>query len=245
MSGLDGEVGKVVVITGASSGIGRSTARLLAANGWRVALVARSKDRLETLGSELGDEALLLPLDVAEAEAGERIVDATIERFGRIDAIFANAGVYLDGQVADNEVDAIRRTIDVNVFAAMELVRAVLPPMLTQGSGDIIVTSSISGHQAIECEPVYSASKHAVRAFTHALRRQIAGSGVRVAGIAPGVVLTDLWGYEEGDPRAKDRLEGATGILPEDVAEAVRFMLTRPQRVTIRDLVILPSAQDI
>lgn len=237
--------GKVVVITGASSGIGRSTARLLAADGWRIAAVGRSAERLEKLQSELGEGVLTIAVDVAGTDAGKQIVDTTIEQFGQIDAIFANAGVYLDGEVAETDAEAIRKTIEVNVVAPLGLVQAALPHMLTRGSGDIILTSSIAGHQAIYSEPVYSASKHAVLGFTHALRQQIKGSGVRVAEIAPGVVLTDLWGYEEGDPRAKERLDVATGIRPEDVAEAVGFMLTRPRHVTIRDLVILPSAQDI
>lgn len=242
MPGLDG---KVVIITGASSGIGRSSARLLAANGAQIALVARSVDRLDKVRAELGQEALVIPVDVTETDAGERVVAATLERYGRIDAVIANAGIFLEGDVATTDIDELRRTIDVNVFAPLGLVRAALPHMLERGSGDIIITSSISGHQAIQSEPVYSASKHAATAFTHALRQQIKGSGVRVAEIAPGMVLTELWGFEEGDPRAKERLDASRGILAEDVAEAVQFMLTRPQHVTVRDLVILPSAQDI
>ncbi|MFB8369632.1 SDR family oxidoreductase [Pseudarthrobacter sp. NPDC055928] len=237
--------GKVVIITGASSGIGRSTARLLAENGSQTVLVARSAERLEKVRAELGQDALVIPVDVSETDAGERIVAATLERYGRIDTVIANAGVFLEGEVAVTDVDEIRRTIDVNVFAPLGLVRAALPHMLERGSGDIIITSSISGHHAIHSEPVYSASKHAVRAFAHALRQQIKGSGVRVGEVAPGMVLTELWGFEEGDPRAKERLEASRGILPEDVAESVLFMITRPKHVTIRDLVILPSAQDI
>lgn len=237
--------GKVVIITGASSGIGRSTARLLAENGTQLALVGRTAERLEKVRAELGEDVLVIPADVSETDAGEKIVAATLERFGRIDTVIANAGVFLEGDVATTDVEEIRRTIDINVFAPLGLVRAALPHMLERGSGDIIITSSISGHHAIDSEPVYSASKHAARAFTHALRQQIKGSGVRVAEIAPGMVLTELWGFEEGDPRAKERLDAYRGILPEDVAESVVFMLTRPKHVTIRDLVILPSAQDI
>lgn len=237
--------GRVVVITGASSGIGRSTARLLAENGARLVLVARSLERLETVRSELGEDVLLVPSDIADASAGQHIVDSAIERYGRVDALFANAGVFLEGPVAEVDVGELRRTLDVNVYATLALVRATLPGMLAQGSGDVVLTSSISGHHAIESEPIYSASKHAIQAFTHALRRQIRGTGVRVAEVAPGMVLTDLWGFSEGDPRVTERLAAGTGILPEDVADAVRYMLTRPAHVTIRDLVILPSAQNI
>lgn len=236
---------KVVVITGGSSGIGRSTARALAAEGACIALVSRSADQLESVREEIGDRAFSIPVDVAETDAGEKIVAATFERFGRIDAVFANAGIFVNGPVVSTDVEAIRRSLDVNVFGTLGLVRAALPHLMERGSGDIIITSSIAGHQALPSEPVYSASKHAVQAFTHALRRQIAGSGVRVSEIAPGIVLTDLWGYSEGDPRAADRIDAGTGIRPEDVADAVRYMLTRPQNVTVRDLVILPSAQAI
>ncbi|AOY74275.1 glucose dehydrogenase (plasmid) [Arthrobacter sp. ZXY-2] len=236
---------KVIVITGGSLGIGRSTARLLAKEGARVALVARTSEDLKAVEREIGNNAIIIEADVAETDAGERIVNETLRSFGQIDAVFANAGVFLQGSVAESDVHAIRRTVDVNVFATFGLVRAALPHMLRQGSGDIVITSSIAGHQALASEPIYSATKHAVQAFTHALRRQIAGSGVRVGEIAPGVVLTDLWGYAEGDPRAKDRLDAGTGILPEDVADAVQYMLSRPRHVTIRDLVILPSAQAI
>lgn len=236
---------RVIIITGASSGIGRSTARVLAGNGARIALVSRSESQLRSVQQEIGNRSFSLPVDVADPDAGERIVAATLERFGRVDAVFANAGIYLNGQVVETGIESIRHTIDVNVFGTLGVVRATLPHLMERGSGDIIITSSIAGHQALPSEPVYSASKHAVQAFTHALRRQIASSGVRVSEIAPGVVLTDLWGYSEDDPRAAERVEAATGILPEDVADAVRYMLTRPQNVTIRDLVILPSAQVI
>lgn len=237
--------GRVAIITGASAGIGRSTARALAADGWHVALVARSAARLDELSAELGGNALVLPADVAEPGAAEAAVTTTIERFGQVDAAFVNAGVYLDGPVAETAVDAIRHIIEVNVYAALALGRAVLPHLLERATGDIIFTSSVSGHQAIDSEPVYTATKHAIQAFAHALRQQVRGSGVRVAAIAPGVVLTDLWGYAEGDPRTAERLSACTGILPEDVADAVRYMLTRPRHVTIRDLVILPTAQNI
>lgn len=236
---------KTIIITGGSLGIGRSTARLLAKEGAKIALVARTTENLKAVEREIGTDALVIQADVAETDAGERIVNETLGCFGQIDAVFANAGVFLNGSVAESDIHMIRQTVDVNVFATFGLVRAALPHMLAQGSGDIVITSSIAGHQALPSEPIYSATKHAVQAFTHALRRQIAGSGVRVGEIAPGIVLTDLWGYPEGDPRTKDRLEAATGILPEDVADAVQYMLSRPRHVNIRDLVILPSAQAI
>jgi ribitol 2-dehydrogenase len=236
---------RVALITGASAGIGRSAARALAATGWRLALVGRSAQRLEELRQELDGDALVLTADVAKPGVAEALVQQALQHFGQIDAVFANAGVYLDGAVAETDPELIRHTIDVNVYASLAIGRAVLPHFIGRSTGDLLFTSSISGHQAIDSEPVYSASKHAVQAFAEALRQQIRGSGVRVATIAPGVVLTDLWGYPEGDPRVGSRLAAGTGILPEDVADAVVYMLTRPRHVTIRDLVILPTAQNI
>jgi ribitol 2-dehydrogenase len=124
------------------------------------------------------------------------------------------------------------------------MVRATLPGMVAARSGDIVVTSSVSGHQAIQWEPVYSASKHAIQSFVHGLRRQVAPHNVRVGAVAPGMVLNPLWGYT--DPAAIEaKVATREGLRSEDVADAVLFMLTRPANATIRDLVILPQNQDI
>jgi ribitol 2-dehydrogenase len=124
-------------------------------------------------------------------------------------------------------------------------VHAALPHLLKQGTGDIVVTSSVSGHQAISWEPVYTATKHAVQAFVHATRQQIVGSGVRLGAIAPGIVLNELWGVSESDSRIDEQVAAHAGIRSEDVASGLLFMLTQPRHVTIRDLVMLPTAQPI
>jgi ribitol 2-dehydrogenase len=116
--------------------------------------------------------------------------------------------------------------------------------MLERGSGDVLVTSSVSGHQAIYWEPVYSASKHALQAFVHGVRRQLIGTGVRMGAIAPGVVLNELWGVSDS-AEIEEKVARAEGIRSEDVADAAGYMLTRPPHVTIRDLVILPRDQPI
>jgi ribitol 2-dehydrogenase len=134
--------------------------------------------------------------------------------------------------------------MDVNVDGVLRGVHAVLPHMLAQQAGDILITSSISGHVDIVWEPVYSASKHAVQGFVNTLRRQAAPAGIRVGSIAPGMVANELWGFH--DPAAIDEIVGRRGALrSEDVAEAVVFMLAQPRHVTIRDLVMLPQGQDI
>jgi ribitol 2-dehydrogenase len=237
--------GKVVIITGASSGIGAATARALAQHGARLALAARSSDRLTVLAADLGaEQALAVPTDVTSGQQVVRLVEETVRHFGRVDALFANAGLYIAGSVAEGDPDEWARLIDVNVNGVLRAVHAVLPYLLAQGSGDILVNSSISGHQAIPWEPVYSASKHAVQAFVHGLRRQVAARGVRVGAIAPGKVANELWGI--ADPAEVDRLVAAHEALrSEDVAELVVYWLSLPPHLTVRDLVVLPQAQDL
>lgn len=236
--------GKCALVTGASSGIGRATALALAAAGAKVALLARSRDRLDSIAMQAGAGAVVIPADLTRKGAVEAAVADAKAALGRIDILFANAGLYIPGDVADGDPDRWDELLTVNVNAVFRLVRAVLPDMIAREDGDIIVTSSVSGHQAIQWEPIYSASKHAIQSFVHGLRRQVGPKNVRVGAVAPGVVLNELWGYT--DPAAIDaKVASREGLRSEDVADAVLFMLTRPANVTIRDLVILPSNQDI
>jgi ribitol 2-dehydrogenase len=236
--------GKIAIVTGASSGIGRAVAYELAGQGVKLVLTARSGDRLARLAQELSSESVVVLADMTSPKDIRTIVERAIDRFGRIDILLANAGIYISGDVVDGEPDAWDQLISTNVTGVFRLVHAVLPYLLAQKSGDILVTSSISGHQAIHWEPVYSASKHAVQSFVHGLRRQLLTTGVRVGAVAPGMVLNELWGIT--DPaKIEQKVSRGAGLRSEDVAEAILFMLTRPQNVTIRDLVMLPRAQDL
>ena len=236
--------GKVAIVTGASSGIGRAIVRLFAAEGARLALAARSTDKLEKLAGEIGPAPLILSIDLAQPAEVERMVAETLAHFGRVDVLMANAGVYVPGEAAEGDPDAWDNLIAVNVSSVFRSVHAVLPGMIAQRSGDIVVTSSIAGHQALREEPVYSASKHAVQTFVHTVRRQVAPHNIRIGAVAPGTVLNELWGVT--DPAEVDRLAGLReGLRSEDVAEACLWVLTRPPNVTIRDLVMLPQNQDI
>jgi ribitol 2-dehydrogenase len=234
--------GKSIFITGASSGIGKATAKLLAANGGRLTLAARSFEKLQLLAREI--DAFPVACDVTSLDSVKRAIEAALEQYGKIDVLFANAGIYLSGDVADGSPEAWSQLIDVNVKGVMNSVHAVLPAMLQHGNGDISVCSSISGHQAIHWEPVYSASKHAVQSFVHGLRRQLLHRGIRVGAVAPGMVLNELWGIQDETEIAR-RVELGEGLRSEDVAEAVLFILTRPRNVTVRDLVMLPRVQDL
>jgi ribitol 2-dehydrogenase len=236
--------GKIAIVTGASSGIGRAVAYELAKQGVKQVLTARSKDRLVALADDLDTEAIIVAADMTSPKDIRSIVEQTIAEFGRIDILLANAGIYISGDIIVGEPDAWDQLISTNVTGVFRLVHAVLPHLVSQRSGDILVTSSISGHQAIQWEPIYSASKHAIQSFVHGLRRQLLTSGIRVGAVAPGMVLNELWGMI--DPAEIDRkVEQGAGLRSEDVAEAITFMLTRPQNVTIRDLVMLPRAQDL
>ena len=225
--------GKVAVVTGASSGIGLATARALADAGALLVVAARSTARLEQAARDLGSTATAVPTDVTSTREVDHLVDKTIELHGRVDIMIANAGIYVGGDFVANDVTQFLRLIDTNVGGVVRTIHAALKYMIAAGTGDVVVTSSVSGHQAIHWEPVYSASKHAVQALTHTLRRQLIGTGVRIGAVAPGVVLNDLWQVTDTAAVA-DGVATGTGLTSEDVADAVLYMLTRPRHINIR-----------
>lgn len=236
--------GKVVIVTGASSGIGEATARALAKLGCKLSLAARSEDKLNTLAAELKTKTLVIPTDLTKPADIKQMVSKTLETFGRIDVLFANAGIYIAGNVADGNPDDWANLMDVNINGVLRSVHAVLPQMIKQNAGDILITSSISGYIDIHWEPIYSASKHAIQGFTHTLRRQVAKHNIRVGSISPGMVANELWGFTDENAISEKVAEHAS-LRSEDVADAVAFMLSRPAHVTIRDLVMLPQQQDL
>ncbi|NOZ32520.1 MAG: SDR family oxidoreductase [Alphaproteobacteria bacterium] len=236
---------KVVLITGASSGIGRALAQRLAGHGAKLALTGRSKERLEAVAVTIGNaETEIIPADLARPGQVEKVIEQATARFGPVDILAANAGLYIPGDVADGDPDAWDEMISLNINSVFRAVHLVLPEMIKRRAGHIVITSSIAGHQSIIHEPVYCATKHAVQAFAHAVRRQVTPHNIRVGLIAPGIVLNPLWGYHD-EKEIAEKVAANEGIRSEDVADSIAFMLTRPEHVTIRDLVILPQAQDI
>jgi ribitol 2-dehydrogenase len=235
---------KVALITGASSGFGRAAALALGEQGVKLALSALPSSGLDLVAAKISTEAKLVEGDLTEPKQVETFVDAAIKHFGRVDILLGNAGVFCAGPIIEGDPDIWEKVLQINVSSVFRLVRAALPQMKEQGAGEIILTSSISGHEAIHGEPVYSASKHAIQAFTHGLRRQLIGTGIKVGAIAPGIAMTNLWGKIE-ENEVQRRVKAGEALLAEDIAEAMIFMLTRPDNVTIRDLVILPREQDI
>ncbi|MDL2402539.1 SDR family oxidoreductase [Rhizobium mayense] len=236
--------GKVAAVTGAASGIGLECARSLLREGASVALIDRAADTLAALSEELGPSAFPLTIDLTDPASVSTMMPQILAQFGKLDIFHANAGAYIGGEVVDGDPDAWDRMLNLNINAAFRSVQAVLPHMVERKTGDIIMTSSIAGLVPVVWEPIYTASKHAVQAFVHTVRRQVAKHGIRVGAVAPGPVITALisdW------PQAKlDDAIAAGGLMEAtEVAEAVMFMLSRPRNVTIRDLVILPLSTDL
>ncbi len=236
--------GKRAAITGAASGIGLACARMLVESGAQVVLIDRDEARLTEVCRDLGDSALPLVVDLTDPGSVDGMLPGILKATGDLDIFHANAGSYVGGDIVEGDPDAWDRMLNLNVNAAFRSVRAVLPHMVERQAGDIIMTSSIAGIVPVVWEPIYTASKHAVQAFVHTVRRQVAKHGIRVGAVAPGPVITALiadW------PAEKLEAAKAAGDLMEatEVAAAVKFMLTRPRNVTIRDLVILPQRNDL
>ncbi|MBB4229493.1 SDR family oxidoreductase [Rhizobium mongolense] len=236
--------GKVAAITGAASGIGLECAKSLLREGASVALIDKAEDSLRSICSELGANAFPLAADLTNPASVSMMMPQILERFGKLDIFHANAGSYIGGEVVDGDPDAWDRMLNLNINAAFRSVQAVLPHMVERKTGDIIMTSSIAGLVPVVWEPIYTASKHAVQAFVHTVRRQVIKHGIRVGAVAPGPVVTALisdWPQEK-----LDETIAAGGLMEaREVADAVLFMLTRPRNVTIRDLVILPHSTDL
>ncbi|OWV78525.1 glucose dehydrogenase [Rhizobium sp. N122] len=236
--------GKVAAVTGAASGIGLECAKALLAAGARVVLVDRNEEALKQICSTLGANAIALVIDLTDPESVAGMMPQILAKAGQLDIFHANAGSYIGGEVLGGDPDAWDRMLNLNINAAFRSVHAVLPHMVERKTGDIILTSSVAGLVPVVWEPIYTASKHAVQAFVHTLRRQVAKHGLRVGAVAPGPVVTALlsdWPQEK-----LDEALAAGGLMePKEVAEAVLFMLTRPRNITIRDLVILPQSTDI
>ena len=246
--------GTAALVTGASSGIGEATAKSLAAHGAKVALVARRKDRLDTLKSEIesaGGTALALEADVTEqAQAAAAVKDA-VDAFGRLDTVVNNAGVMLLGQIQDAELDEWERMIDLNLKGLLYVANASLPHLLEAAESDprkvadLVNISSVAGRQARVGSGVYNLTKHGVGAFSESLRQEVTERHVRVSLVEPGAVATELVSHNT-DP-VQEQFEkrfGDTEILEAvDIAESIEFIVTRPRRVAINEVLIRPTEQ--
>ena len=236
--------GKAAAVTGAASGIGQECARAMLAEGAQVVLIDRAEDRLQALCDELGPAAHPLVVNLLDGAQVSAMLPRILALTGSLDLFHANAGAYDGGPVAEGDPDAWDRMLNLNINAAFRSVHAVLPHMIGRKTGDIVLTSSIAGVVPVVWEPIYTASKFAVQAFAHTIRRQLAPHGIRVGSVLPGPVVTALL---DDWPKAKmeDALANGSLMQPVEVAESVLFMLTRRKGVVVRDLVILPNSVDL
>lgn len=234
---------KVVLITGASSGIGEATARLLAQQGAKLVLGARRTDRLEELVKQIrqaGGTAEYKALDVASATDFTAFVAFALENFGRIDVLFNNAGVMPLSPIAALKTDEWNNMIDVNIRGVLNGIAAVLPLMERQGDGHILNNASVAAHWVGPTSAVYSATKHAVWAISEGLRQE--SQNVRVTVVSPGVVETEL-GHDITDPSSQDALKAfrQKSITPDAIARAVSYAIAQPKDVNIAELIVRPT----
>jgi NADP-dependent 3-hydroxy acid dehydrogenase YdfG len=240
---------KVVVITGASSGLGEATAKVLSAQGATVVLGARRQDRIRALAKELtssGGKALAVATDVADRQQVKNLVDAAVEAYGRVDVMINNAGLMPQALLERLQVDEWERMIDVNLKGVLYGIAAALPIMKQQKSGHFINVSSVAGHKVGPGFAVYSATKFAVRALTEGLRQEVKPYNIRATVISPGAVATEL-PNSVTDPEAAARIRkiyAASAIPADSFARTVAFAISQPDEVDINEIVFRPTAQE-
>jgi NADP-dependent 3-hydroxy acid dehydrogenase YdfG len=226
---------RVILITGASSGIGAATARLLGSEGWRLVLAARSIDKLDALAEELGgpDRAVAVECDVTEWADQQAAVTVALEHFGRLDAAWANAGFGGQRSFLADTVDHWREMVLANVYGAALTIRATMPALI-ESKGHLLLTGSVAGRRAIPGS-LYSATKHAVHAMGESARQEFHGTGARVTVIAPGVVDTAFFAQLPLEPP----------LIGDDIARAVLFALSQPPHMDVNEILVRPTAQPL
>ena len=239
----------VIAITGASSGIGEATARLLAARGASLVLAARRTERLERLANELrantGSAVLVETVDVTSQEDLQRLVAHTVDEFGRLDVLVSNAGISKIGPVADGDVDGWSAMIDVNLRGVLYGIAAAMPVFRRQSHGHFVTTVSTAGLKIVPNMAVYAATKNAVRTVMEALRQESTDGVVRTTSISPGYVRTEL-GDSIDDSGLREQIQRGMdefGLPPEAVARAIAFAIEQPHDVEIGDITIRPTVQ--
>jgi 3-oxoacyl-[acyl-carrier protein] reductase len=232
MTQLDG---KVAFVTGASRGVGAAVARRLAEAGCAVGLASRTEDDLG-----LGDRAVARACDVRDPAAVQAAVDATVEAFGRLDIVVANAGVGAYGPFLELDPEQLELMIDVNLKGTLYTARATLPHLVAAGGGDFLSLASVAGLRGFPHEAVYNASKFGQVGFTRSLDLEMREHGVRCTNIAPGGVATD---FAMGTGRTPDMPELAGMMTAEDVAEVVLFTVTRPRRIRLLTVSFRPEGE--
>jgi NADP-dependent 3-hydroxy acid dehydrogenase YdfG len=242
--------GKVIVITGPSSGLGEGAARHLSALGATVVLGARRADKIEKFAKEIQDQggkALAIAMDVTQRDQVKKLVDSAVDQFGRVDVILNNAGVMPSSPMDRLNVEEWDMMIDVNIKGVLNGIAAVLPYMKEQKSGQIINTSSVAGHKVFPGSAVYSATKFAVRALTEGLRMEVKPCNIRTTIVCPGAVKTELLDHitEADIQQANQEYVGAVVISPDSFVRVVAFAISQPEDVDINEIIFRPTSQEL
>jgi len=242
--------GKVVVITGASSGLGEATARLLSAQGATVVLGARRIERLQKLADELtgsGGKALAVETDVTHCDQVKRLVDAAVQKFGRVDVMLNNAGLMQQSPLERLKVDEWDNMIDINIKGVLYGIAAALPHMKQQKAGHIINVSSVAGHKVTPLGAVYCATKHAVRALSEGLRTEVKPYNIRTTVISPGAVATELPSHitDRDSAAGIQKFYEGFAIPADSFARAVVFAMSQPDDVDINEILFRPTRQEL
>jgi len=244
MSGVDG---KVVAITGASSGIGEATARALAAQGARVALAARRKDRLDALAGELG--GLAIEADVTDREQAIAAVERTVSELGRLDILINNAGVMLLGDIVDAPVEEWDRMIDLNLKGLLYVAHAALPHLLKYAQegprevADLVNISSVAGRRVGQGGGIYQLTKHGVGVFSEALRQEVTARFVRSSLVEPGATESELVTHVREEVRSRLPAPAGEMLRADDIADAILYIVTRPRHVAVNEILVRPTEQ--
>lgn len=238
---------KVIIITGASSGIGEETARTLAGEGAKVVLSARRENRLKKLAEEIGENAVYLKSDVADLEDMKALVALAKEKFGKVDVVFANAGIMPAGNMSQLKVNDWNNMVEINIKGVLNTMAAVLPEFTAQKSGHIIVTSSMAGTKSVPGNAVYCGTKHFVRAMLDSFHSEsvMEGTHIRTTTIYPGAIKTELLNAV-AESEMKDMVSQFyenVGLTPDIIANAVLYAVSQPDNVDVSDIVVRPTME--
>jgi NADP-dependent 3-hydroxy acid dehydrogenase YdfG len=247
--------GTVALVTGASSGIGAATARVLAAQGAAVAVAARRKERLDELAEAIegdGGRALTLEVDVTDQDQAKSAVQRTVDELGRLDTLVNNAGVMLLGPAVDAPTDEWDRMIDLNLKGLLYCAHAAMPHLLAAAEdgerkvADMVNISSVAGRVARAGSGVYNLTKWGVGAFSESLRQEVTGRHVRVSVVEPGAVATELTDHLRDEVResVRQRFADVDVLEAQDIADAIQYIVTRPRRVAVNEMLVRPTQQE-
>lgn len=237
---------KVIIIMGASSGIGEATVRKIAEKGGKQVIAARREDKLKAIADSLPDaEIRYMAADVSKYEDVKKVVKLAVDTYGLVDVIFNNAGIMPTGNLIEAHREEWKKMLDINIMGVLNGISAVLPIMQKQQSGHIIATDSVAGHVVYPGSAVYCGTKFAVRAIMEGLRQEERVNNIKSTIVSPGSVNTDLY-KTISDKTAQEalfKLQGEIGMSPEDIAEAVVYVIETPPNVSVSNIIIRPTKQ--